>query len=338
MNIFEWIDKSDDEQVNWAVNYLIKKRHISIPKSQQITGRILDQAAYELTNSSSLTISDLANLIKRMRGAWHRKKKNKKGDPAVNLTVEKNIRNRFNALARAQKMSQAEYFSYLVLRADSLEKEKREETAKLLREIRESRKKPIPTDPLGAKDREIQRLKAQVSELQSMLPTLAYELCEAEAIQEAIEAGQESPPPGRLTKAKLHADRLVNALMVTRKPKAGSKARRASYVPSSEIRGTDQQSTDSSNINAHPPTSLATKPEPHSEDSATETSAPEAPQGTVEPTHHSPYAPDSDTPEPASPAPSEQPDEADTADDSRQQEPRNILDLVPPRSTQTDKE
>ena len=171
-----------------------------------------------------------------------------------------------------------------------------------------------------------------------MLPALAYKLCEAEAIQEATEAGQESPPPERLAKAKLHADRLVNALMITRKPNTGSKARRASYVPSSQIRGTDQQSTDSSNISSHPPTSLATKPEPHSEDSATETSAPEAPQGTVEPTHHSPYAPDSDTPEPASPAPSEQPDEADTADDSRQQEPRNILDLVPPRSTQTDKE
>lgn len=122
IGIFKFIDKNNHDQIVWATKYLMKKNLISVSAREQITAQTLDRALRSITNGpEALQMMDILELHAQMTNAWNGRKKRKSDRPnaAVNLRVDKSVRDKFNELAAWGAMTQAELFTSLVTQAYS---------------------------------------------------------------------------------------------------------------------------------------------------------------------------------------------------------------------------
>ena len=122
IGIFKFIDVNNHDQIVWATKYLMKKNLISVSAREQITAQTLDRALRSITNGpEALQMMDILELHAQMTNAWNGRKKRKSDRPnaAVNLRVDKSVRDKFNELAAWGAMTQAELFTSLVTQAYS---------------------------------------------------------------------------------------------------------------------------------------------------------------------------------------------------------------------------
>ena len=122
IGIFKFIDKNNHDQIVWATKYLMKKNLISVSAREQITAQTLDRALRSITNGpEALQMMDILELHAQMTNAWNGRKKRKSDRPnaAINLRVDKSVRDKFNELAARGAMTQAELFTSLVTQAYS---------------------------------------------------------------------------------------------------------------------------------------------------------------------------------------------------------------------------
>ncbi|PKM21602.1 MAG: hypothetical protein CVV10_08540 [Gammaproteobacteria bacterium HGW-Gammaproteobacteria-14] len=151
IGIFKFIDINNHDQIVWATKYLMKKNLISVSAREQITAQTLDRALRSITNGpEALQMMDILELHAQMTNAWNGRKKRKSDRPnaAINLRVDKSVRDKFNELAVRGAMTQAELFTSLVTQAYSRGPKKSSDIRQKNKAQKSQARDPSPSDEL----------------------------------------------------------------------------------------------------------------------------------------------------------------------------------------------
>lgn len=122
IEIFMFIDMNNHDQIVWATKYLMKKGFNSVSAHEQITAQTLEKTLRSITSGPEvLPLMGMVELHAQMTNAWNGRKKRKsdRANAAVNLRVDRSVRDKFNELAVRGAMTQAELFTSLVTQAYS---------------------------------------------------------------------------------------------------------------------------------------------------------------------------------------------------------------------------
>lgn len=215
IHYLSFVNENDFDQVDWAINYLIKMKLIPAPLSEPPSADYLGRTLHHMLAQKVTDPAKAAALHGKMLNAWNSRKKRKRDNATfINIPVQRGIKNKFNALASQSGLTQAELFSNLVSRAATLESDKRAEIEQIKRDLRQKRQKPTEKVQPTSKHSEANTTDTDVS--LNLLISLAHEMCQAEVILEAKEAGAASPTTERLQQASAQADKLIKALTTVR--------------------------------------------------------------------------------------------------------------------------
>ena len=223
IDLLSWIDETNPTQTKWAINYLVKRQLIAVPSRRLGDPGLLHWAEECLNHQSGLNDENLTTLRSDMMNAWRSHSRRKKDRlVAINLRVEKDIRDAFRTLAYQKGMTQPKLISDLVRRSSRLESDAQQALKEKKQELENKRHQLSKTRQMARKNQEIKQLKEEIDLLWRRISRLAHELCEAEAIQNLNIPDSGDLPPEQQELVEQRAKRLAAALMATHRRKTDS--------------------------------------------------------------------------------------------------------------------
>lgn len=285
IDLLSWIDETNPTQTKWAINYLVKRQLIAVPSRRLGDPGLLHWAEEYLNHQSGLNDENLTTLRSDMMNAWRSHSRRKEDRlVAINLRVEKEVRDDFRKLAYQKGMTQPKLISDLVRRSSRLESDAQQALKEKKQELENKRHQLPNTRQMARKDREIKQLKGEIDLLWRRISRLSHELCEAEALQDLNIPDSGDLPPEQQEQVDQRAKKLAAALMATHRRKTDNHTSGPyeNAAPSDHSEGsatasepvnretqpqTDTQSTDDITTNQTPDSSATSPSDTDNEDS-----------------------------------------------------------------------
>jgi hypothetical protein len=133
---FDWIDKNNQEQTRWAINYLNKKG-AHLPYSDHPYHQLQEVSTAWLRQTDVANAEAREQLVFRMKAAWSKEKSRKKrtGQKPYSFEMSAQVGPALKRLSKAQGLLISQALESLILNTDAfrrhLEDIKREEVAKI---------------------------------------------------------------------------------------------------------------------------------------------------------------------------------------------------------------